>query len=107
MHKTGFMRMAGNLLRNSLNATKKRRDGMSAGAPLAGKGRRMGLSARLILLLTIAVGVVMASGGYLILRQREEILARACGTSCTRMPSRCSSHWKTVIAPDVLATPSG
>src|SRR5262250_2381659 len=77
MHKTGFMRMAGNLLRNSLNATKKRRDGMSAGAPLAGKGRRMGLSARLILLLTIAVGVVMASGGYFILRQREEILARA------------------------------
>jgi two-component system, NtrC family, sensor kinase len=69
--------MAGNLLRNSLNAIKKRRDGMSAGAPLAGKGRRMNLSARLILLLTIAVGVVMASGGYFILRQREEILARA------------------------------
>src|SRR5215831_4933823 len=71
------MRMAGNLLRNSLNAIKKRRDGMSAGAPLAGKGRRMSLSARLILLLTIAVGVVMASGGYLILRQREELHARA------------------------------
>src|SRR5215470_7809399 len=71
------MRMAGNLLRNSLNATKKHRDGMSAGAPLAGKGRHMSLSARLILLLTIAVGVVMALGGYFILRQREEILARA------------------------------
>jgi signal transduction histidine kinase len=69
--------MAGNLLRNLFNAIKMRRDGMSAGAPLAGKGRRMSLSARLILLLTIAVGVVMASGGYLILRQREEILARA------------------------------
>ena len=37
----------------------------------------MSLSARLILLLTIAVGVVMASGGYFILRQREQILARA------------------------------
>ncbi|HEU0176961.1 MAG TPA: ATP-binding protein [Blastocatellia bacterium] len=37
----------------------------------------MSLSARLILLLTIAVGVVMALGGYFILRQREEILARA------------------------------
>src|SRR5215475_3068749 len=71
------MRMAGNLLRNSLNAIKKRRDGASADSPLAGKGRRMSLSARLILLLTIAVGVVMASGGYFILRQREEILARA------------------------------
>src|SRR5215813_866995 len=69
--------MAGNLLRNSLNAIKKRRDGGSADAPLAGKARRMSLSARLILLLTIAVGVVMALGGYFILRQREEILARA------------------------------
>jgi two-component system, NtrC family, sensor kinase len=69
--------MAGNLLRNSLNAIKKRRDGKSADAPLAGKGRRMSLSARLILLLTIAVGVVMALGGYFILRQREEIHARA------------------------------
>ncbi|MGH9766129.1 MAG: ATP-binding protein [Blastocatellia bacterium] len=37
----------------------------------------MSLSVRLILLLTIAVGVVMALGGYFILRQREEILARA------------------------------
>jgi signal transduction histidine kinase len=37
----------------------------------------MSLSARLILLLTIAVGVVMALGGYFILRQREEIHARA------------------------------
>src|SRR5262245_4734593 len=67
------MRMAGKLL----NAIKKRRDGGAADAPPAGKGRRMSLSARLILLLTIAVGVVMALGGYLILRQREEILARA------------------------------
>src|SRR5262245_39379433 len=71
------MRMAGNLLRNSLNAITKRRDGVAADAPLPGKGRRMSLSARLILLLTIAVGVVMALGGYFILRQREEILARA------------------------------
>src|SRR5215470_13781397 len=71
------MRMAGNLLRNLLNAIKKRRDGKSADPPLAGKGRRMSLSARLILLLTIAVGAVMALGGYFILRQREEILARA------------------------------
>lgn len=69
--------MAGNLLRNLLNAIKKRRDGVAANAPLPGKGRRMSLSARLILLLTIAVGVVMALGGYFILRQREEILARA------------------------------
>jgi two-component system NtrC family sensor kinase len=37
----------------------------------------MSLSARLILLLTIAVGVVMALGGYFTLRQREEIHARA------------------------------
>lgn len=37
----------------------------------------MSLSARLILLLTVAVGVVMILGGYFILRQREEILARA------------------------------
>src|SRR5499426_1004681 len=69
--------MAGNLLRNSLNAIKIRRDGESADSPLAGKGRRMSLSARLIMLLTVAVGVVMALGGYFILRQREEILARA------------------------------
>jgi hypothetical protein len=54
------MRMAGNLLRNLLNAIKKRRDGVAADALLPGKGRRMSLSARLILLLTIAVGVVMA-----------------------------------------------
>ncbi len=69
--------MAGNLLKNSLSAIKIRIGGDSADALLAGKGRRMSLSARLILLLTIAVGVVMALGGYLILRQREEILARA------------------------------
>jgi len=69
--------MAGNLLSNSLIAIKKRRGGRSADAPLAGKVRRMSLSARLILLLTIAVGVVMALGGYFILRQREEILARS------------------------------
>jgi two-component system, NtrC family, sensor kinase len=71
------MRMAGNLLSSSLIAIKKRRGGRSADAPLAGKARRMSLSARLILLLTIAVGVVMALAGYFILRQREEILARA------------------------------
>jgi sensor domain CHASE-containing protein len=65
------------LLRNLFNAIKKRRDGKSVDAPLAGKGRRMSLSARLILLLTITVGVVMALAGYFILRQREEILARA------------------------------
>jgi signal transduction histidine kinase len=69
--------MAGKLLRNLLNVIKKRRAGKFADAPLAGKVRRMSLSARLILLLTIAVGVVMALGGYFILRQREEILARA------------------------------
>ena len=69
--------MAGNLLRNLFNAIKKRRDGKSVDAQLAGKGRRMSLSARLILLLTITVGVVMALAGYFILRQREEILARA------------------------------
>jgi two-component system NtrC family sensor kinase len=72
-----FMRMAGNLLRKLFNAIKKRRAGESADASLAGKTRRMSLSARLILLLTIAVGAVMALGGYFILRQREEILARA------------------------------
>jgi signal transduction histidine kinase len=69
--------MAGNLLRNLPNAIKKRRDGGYADAPLAGKARSMSLSARLILLLTIAVGVVTALGGYFILRQREEIHARA------------------------------
>jgi two-component system, NtrC family, sensor kinase len=69
--------MAGKLLRNLLNAITIRRGGVSVAAPLSGKGRRMSLSARLILLLTIAVGVVMALGGYFILRQREEILARA------------------------------
>jgi signal transduction histidine kinase len=73
----GFMRMAGKLLRNLFNAIKMRRDGESADAPRAGKARRMSLSARLILLLAIAVGMVMASGGYFILDQREEILARA------------------------------
>jgi signal transduction histidine kinase len=71
------MHMAGNLPRNLLNAIKKRRAGKSADAPLAGKIRRVSVSARLILLLTIAVGVVMALGGYFILRQRQEILARA------------------------------
>jgi signal transduction histidine kinase len=69
--------MAGNLQRNLLNAVKTRRDGKSADAPLDGKTRRMSLSARLILLLTIAVGMVMALGGYFILGQRQEILARA------------------------------
>jgi signal transduction histidine kinase len=69
--------MAGNLLRNLLHAVKISRYGESADAPLTGKTRRMSLSARLILLLTIAVGVVMALGGYFILRQREQILARA------------------------------
>jgi hypothetical protein len=71
------MRMAGNLLRNSLNAIKARRDVTTAEPPLAENVRRMSLSARLILLLTITVGVMMALGGYFILRQREEILARA------------------------------
>ncbi|HEY8459724.1 MAG TPA: hypothetical protein VIM99_05050, partial [Blastocatellia bacterium] len=37
----------------------------------------MSLSARLILLLTIAVGVVMILGGYFSLRQREKIHERA------------------------------
>jgi two-component system NtrC family sensor kinase len=37
----------------------------------------MSLSARLILLLTIAVGAVMVLGGYFILRQREDIHERA------------------------------
>jgi hypothetical protein len=55
------MRMAGNLLRDSLNAIKKRRDGVAADAPLPGKGRRMSLSARLILLLTIAVAMMSLS----------------------------------------------
>jgi two-component system, NtrC family, sensor kinase len=73
----GFMRMAGNLLRNLLNAIKMRRDGESVYAPRVGKAQRMSLSVRLILLLTIAVGVVTALGGYFILRQREEIHARA------------------------------
>ena len=65
------------MLRSLLNAIKKRRDGKSADAQLSGKVSHMSLSARLILLLTIAVGVVMVLGGYFILRQREEILARA------------------------------
>ena len=37
----------------------------------------MSLSTRLILLLTAAVGVVMALAGFYLLRQRQEILARA------------------------------
>jgi hypothetical protein len=37
----------------------------------------MSLSARLILLLTIAVGAIMILGGYFILRQREAIHERA------------------------------
>lgn len=69
--------MAGNLLRNLLSVIKARRDKAFSGASLVGKLRRMSLSARLILLLTIAVGVVMALGGYLILRQREDIHERA------------------------------
>jgi two-component system, NtrC family, sensor kinase len=73
----GFVRMAGNLLTNLLNVVKTSRDGAPAEASLAGKVRHMSLSARLILLLTIAVGAVMALGGYFILRQREEIHARA------------------------------
>jgi hypothetical protein len=69
--------MAGNLLANLLNFVKTPRDVASSEASLAGKVRHMSLSARLILLLTIAVGMVMALGGYFILRQREEIHARA------------------------------
>ena len=71
------MRMAGNLLTNLLDVVKTPRDVASAGASLAGRVRNMSLSVRLILLLTIAVGVVMALGGYFILRQREEIHERA------------------------------
>lgn len=67
------MRMAENLL----NAVNARRDEKNAEAPLVGKGGSLSLSARLILLLTIAVGAVMALGGYFILRQREEIHERA------------------------------
>jgi hypothetical protein len=37
----------------------------------------MKTSARLILILTIAVGVVMSAGGYFILRQREKSLEQA------------------------------
>jgi signal transduction histidine kinase len=69
--------MAGNLLRNLQSVIKARREKAFSGASLAGKVRRMSLSARLILLLTIAVGVVMALGGYFILRQREDIHERA------------------------------
>ncbi|HEY6403236.1 MAG TPA: HAMP domain-containing protein, partial [Blastocatellia bacterium] len=53
------------------------REGAQAEGTPAGKAYHMSLSARLILLLTIAVGLVMALGGYFILRQREEIHARA------------------------------
>jgi len=69
--------MAGNLLTNLLNVVKTPRGGAPAEPSLAGKARYMDLSARLILLLTIAVGVVMFLGGYFILRQREELHARA------------------------------
>ncbi len=68
--------MARNLL-NLLTAVKTRRDETTAKRSLIGKRHTMSLSARLILLLTIAVGVVMALGGYFILRQREVIHARA------------------------------
>ena len=37
----------------------------------------MSLSTRLILLLTAAVGLVMVLAGFYLLRQRQEILARA------------------------------
>jgi hypothetical protein len=72
-HNTDFMHMAGNLP-HPVNA---HRDETTAEASLAGKRHSMNLSTRLILLLTIAVGVVMILGGFFILRQREEILARA------------------------------
>jgi signal transduction histidine kinase len=62
---------------NLLNTARGRRDEKAAEAPLIGKGGNMSLSVRLILLLTIAVGVVMALGGYFILRQRAEIHERA------------------------------
>lgn len=62
--------MAGNLLRNSFIPIKKRRDMAPAEASFAGRVRHMSLSVRLIMLLTIAVGAVMALGGYFILRQR-------------------------------------
>src|SRR5215467_9727792 len=71
------MRMAGKLLTNLLIAMKMRRDGVTVEASQEGRGYRMSLSARLILLLTIAVGLVMISGGFFILQQREELHARA------------------------------
>ena len=65
------------MLTNLLIAMKMRRDGVTVEASQEGRGYRMSLSARLILLLTIAVGLVMISGGFFILQQREELHARA------------------------------
>jgi hypothetical protein len=45
-----------------LNAAKTLHDGTAVGAALEGRGYRMSISARLILLLTIAVGLVMILG---------------------------------------------
>ncbi|HEY7184375.1 MAG TPA: ATP-binding protein [Blastocatellia bacterium] len=56
---------------------KKLRDGVTAKAALAGKAFRMSLSAKLILLLTITVGLVMVLAAYRGLRRREEIHERA------------------------------
>ncbi|MFN0084051.1 MAG: ATP-binding protein [Blastocatellia bacterium] len=49
----------------------------AAGPARVGRMTGMSLSARLILFLTVAVGVVMAMAGYFILRQREAILSGA------------------------------
>ncbi len=66
--------MVGNLLRNSLTEKNSRLDGETAEGSLDRKTNGMSLSARLILLLTIAVGIVMALAGYFILRSANKFL---------------------------------
>lgn len=63
--------------KNLLDAMNMRNGEWAAKSARAVKSRSMSLSTRLILFLTIVVGVVMALAGYFILRQREAILSSA------------------------------
>ncbi len=71
------MRMAKNMLNAVNDAVNADRDAKTTEASPAREGAGMSLSARLILLLTLVVGVVVALGGFFSLRQREAIHARA------------------------------
>ncbi len=64
-------------LQNLLNAITRRRAVTADGIVREGAVRGMRTGTKLILFLTVAVGVVMTLGGYYILRQREAILETA------------------------------